>query len=165
MVRRVIDYAVCGFPGCRWSVEHKTTCQHTPDGYTGIDDARVKILANAIKMYDCYEVILTSDWKEMGEYDDDYLYLLEKLDLYGLDIAGKTKDQGNNRGEGIINYLKAHPEIDDYVILDDHKFDFMNYTGLWERLLVTDGIERAEFASRTPEVEAMVFMDYIKRFS
>ena len=23
MVRRVIDYAVCGFPGCRWSVEHK----------------------------------------------------------------------------------------------------------------------------------------------
>lgn len=105
----------------------KTTCQHTPDGYTGIDDARVKILANAIKMYDCYEVILTSDWKEMGEYDDDYLYLLEKLDLYGLDIAGKTKDQGNNRGEGIINYLKAHPEIDDYVILDDHKFDFMNY--------------------------------------
>ena len=143
----------------------KTTCQHTPDGYTGIDDARVKILANAIKMYDCYEVILTSDWKKMGEYDDDYLYLLEKLDLYGLDIAGKTKDQGNNRGEGIINYLKAHPEIDDYVILDDYKFDFMNYTRLWERLLVTDGIERAEFASRTPEVEAMVFMDYIKRFS
>ena len=143
----------------------KTTCQHTPDGYTGIDDARVKILANAIKMYDCYEVILTSDWKKMGEYDDDYLYLLEKLDLYGLDIAGKTKDQGNNRGEGIINYLEAHPEIDDYVILDDHKFDFMNYTRLWERLLVTDGIERAEFASRTPEVEAMVFMDYIKRFS
>ena len=143
----------------------KTTCQHTPDGYTGIDDARVKILANAIKMYDCYEVILTSDWKKMGEHDDDYLYLLEKLDLYGLDIAGKTKDQGNNRGEGIINYLKAHPEIDDYVILDDHKFDFMNYTRLWERLLVTDGIERAEFASRTPEVEAMVFMDYIKRFS
>ena len=143
----------------------KTTCQHTPDGYTGIDDARVKILANAIKMYDCYEVILTSDWKKVGEYDDDYLYLLEKLDLYGLDIAGKTKDQGNNRGEGIINYLKAHPEIDDYVILDDYKFDFMNYTRLWERLLVTDGIERAEFASRTPEVAAMVFMDYIKRFS
>lgn len=143
----------------------KTTCQHTPDGYTGIDDARVEILANAIKMYDCYEVILISDWKEMREYDDDYLYLLEKLDSYGLDISGKTKDQGNNRGEGIINYLKVHPEIDDYVILDDHKFDFMNYMKLWERLLITDGIERAEFASRTPEVEAMVFMDYIKQFS
>ena len=143
----------------------RTTCQHTPDGYTGIDDARVEILANAIKMYDCYEIILISDWKEMGEYDDDYLYLLEKLDLYGLDISGKTKDQGNNRGKGIINYLKSHPEIDDYVILDDHQFDFMDYTQLWERLLITDGIERAEFASRTPEVEPMIFMDYIRKFS
>ena len=143
----------------------RTTCQHTPDGYTGIDDARVEILANAIKMYDCYEIILISDWKEMGEYDDDYLYLLEKLDLYGLDISGKTKDQGNNRGKGIINYLKSHPEIDDYVILDDHEFDFMDYTQLWERLLLTDGIERAEFASRTPEVEAIIFMDYIRKFS
>ena len=143
----------------------RTTCQHTPDGYTGIDDARVEILANVIKMYDSYEVILISDWKEMGEYDDDYLYLLEKLDLYGLDISGKTKDQGNNRGKGIIKYLQSHPEIDDYVILDDHEFDFMDYTQLWERLLLTDGIERAEFASRTPEVEAIIFMDYIRKFS
>lgn len=91
----------------------KTTCKHTPDGYTGIDDARVEILANAIKMYDCYEVILTSDWKEMRESDDDYIYLLEKLDLYGLYISGKTEDQGNNRGKGVIDYLKDHPEIDD----------------------------------------------------
>ena len=143
----------------------RTTCQHTPDGYTGIDDARVEILANVIKMYDSYEVILISDWKEMGEYDDDYLYLLEKLDLYGLSISGKTKDQGHNRGEGIIKYLQSHPEIDDYVILDDHEFDFMDYTQLWERLLLTDGIERAEFASRTPEVEAIIFMDYIRKFS
>ena len=43
----------------------KTTCQHTPDGYTGIDDAKVKILANAIKMYDCYEVILTLRSREI----------------------------------------------------------------------------------------------------
>jgi hypothetical protein len=143
----------------------RTTCQHTPDGYTGIDDARVEILANAIKMYNCYEVILTSDWKEMDEYDDDYLYLLEKLDLYGLYISGKTVDRGNNRGEGIINYLKIHPEIDDYVILDDYKYDFEDYGQLWERLLITDGIERAEFASRTPEVEAMIFMDYIRKYS
>ena len=57
------------------------------------------------------------------------------------------------------------PEIDDYVILDDHEFDFMDYTQLWERLLLTDGIERAEFASRTPEVEAIIFMDYIWKFS
>ena len=25
----------------------------------------------------------------------------------------KTEDQGNNRGKGVIDYLKDHPEIDD----------------------------------------------------
>lgn len=142
----------------------KTTCQHTPDGYIGIDNLRVEILANAIKMYDSYDVILTSDWKEMNEYDDDYLYLLKKLDLYDLYISGKTEDQGNNRGEGILKYLMTHPEIDDYIILDDCKYDFRDYVQLWERLLVTDGIERAKFASNTPQVETIIFMDYIKKF-
>ena len=93
------------------------------------------------------------------------IYLLEKLDLCGLDISGKTKDRGFDRGKGIINYLLAHPEIDDYVILDDHKYDFMDFTQLWARLLITEGIEKAEFASRTPEVETMVFMDFIRKFS
>ena len=143
----------------------RTTCQRTPDGYTGIDDPRVEILAKVLEKYDCHEVVLTSDWKEMDEHDDDYLYLQEKLKLYGLCISGKTNDNGSNRGEGILEFLKVHPEIDDYVILDDQKLDFRNYTELWERLLITDGIERAEFASRTPEVETMIFMDYIKEFS
>lgn len=143
----------------------KTTCRRTPDGYTGIDDARVEILANALKMYDRYEVILTSDWKEMDECEDDYLYLLEKLDLYGLRISGKTIDKGNNRGEGIMNYLKDHPEIDDYVILDDSRYDFRDHVQLWERLLLTKGIEKAEFASKTPAVETMIFLDYIRKFA
>ena len=143
----------------------RTTCQRTPDGYTGIDDPRVEILAKVLEKYDFHEVVLTSDWKALDEHDDDYLYLQEKLKLYGLCISGKTNDNGSNRGEGILEFLKVHPEIDDYVILDDQKFDFRNYTELWERLLITDGIERAEFASRTPEVETMIFMDYIKEFS
>ena len=44
----------------------RTTCQRTPDGYTGIDDPRVEILAKVLEKYDCHEVVLTSDWKEMG---------------------------------------------------------------------------------------------------
>lgn len=143
----------------------RMTCQRTPDGYTGIDDARVEVLANAIKMYDCYEVILTSDWKDMDEKDDDYVYLLEKLNAYGLSIAGKTKDRGFNRGEGVNDYIKVHPEIDDYVILDDQKFEFEDYPQLWERLLLTDGIENAVFASETPEIETMIFKDYLSDFS
>lgn len=80
---------------------------------------------------------------------------------YGLSISAHTKDQKHNRGEGIVNYLKEHPEIAEYVILDDCRFDFADYKKLWERLLLTDGIERAEFASKTPAIEALVFFDYI----
>ena len=33
---------------------------------------------------------------------------------------------------------------------------------LWKRVLITNGIEKAEFASRTPAIEAILFRDYIK---
>ena len=48
------------------------------------------------------------------------------------------------------------------MIWDDNNFDFMNFSQIWERLLLTDGIESAGFASDTPAVEAMIFADYIK---
>ena len=51
------------------------------------------------------------------------------------------------------------------MILDDNKFDFQDDQKLWERLLITNGIERAVFAAQTPAVEAIIFMDYIKLFS
>lgn len=143
----------------------RTTVERTPCGYTGIDDARVDILAKTIKKFDNPQVILSSDWKELKEDDDDYIYLVSKLSGYGLRLAGKTTDHGNCRGEGIMNYLKKHPEIEEFVILDDNQFDFQDYQRLWERLLITNGLERARFASRTPAVEAIIFLDYIKSFS
>ena len=63
-----------------------------------------------------------------------------------------------------LDYLELHPEIEEFVILDDQKFDFEHYKKIWERVLITNGIERAEFASRTPAVEAILFRDYIKSY-
>ena len=143
----------------------RTTVQRTPDGYQGIDDARVDILAKAVKKYGETDIVLSSDWKELKSDHDDFIYLLSKLEKYGLKLASKTTDHWNNRGEGILAYLEAHSEIDEFVILDDNKFDFQDYPKLWERLLITNGIERAVFASQTPAVEAIIFMDYIKLFS
>lgn len=51
--------------------------------------------------------------------------------------------------------------VDEYVILDDNTFDFANYPKLWERLLLTNGIENAEYASKTPAIEAMLFLEAI----
>ena len=141
-----------------------TTVQKTPDGYTGIDDARVEVLAKTIEKIGGADLVLSSDWKEMKTTDDDYVYLVSKLALCGLSIEGQTQDQMYKRGEGILKYLEAHPEIEEYVVLDDCRFDFQKDRKLWERLLLTNGIENAQFASETPAVEAIVFRDYLKLF-
>lgn len=143
----------------------KTTVERSAEGYRGIDDARVDILAKVVKKYGNAEIILTSDWKDMRSGSEDIGYLNAKLEKYGLKLAGKTTDHYNKRGEGILKYLETNPEIDDFVILDDNKFDFQDYRSIWERLLITDGIERAQFASETPQVETIVFLEYIKDFS
>lgn len=143
----------------------RTTCERTPDYHVGIDDLRVEVLAKAIKKYGPTDIVLSSDWKELRPEADDYVYLISKLANYGLELVGKTTDYYNNRGEGIQHYLESHPEIDEYVILDDNEFDFRDYPNIWERLLLTNGIERAKFASKTPAIEAILFMDYIKEVS
>ena len=142
----------------------RTTVQRTPDGYTGIDDARVQLLAKVINKYGGGDIVLSSDWKEMRETAADYLYLVSKLEMFGLTITGKTIDTMKRRGKGIVEYLAAHPEIKEYVVLDDNLFDFRDYKKLWERLLLTDGLERAKFASRTPAIETLVFMDFLNEF-
>lgn len=141
----------------------RTTVQTTPDGHIGIDDARVEILANVMKNFDDVELILSSDWKDI-KLGNDYEYLESKLGKYGLKISGQTEDTKKNRGVGINNYLLHHPEIEEYVILDDNIFDFEEDIKLWERLLITNGIENAEFASGSPSVEARLFLEYIKSF-
>lgn len=140
----------------------RTTVQRTPEGYQGIDDARVELLSNVINKMGGGDIVLSSDWKEMKSTQEDYVYLFSKLEKYGLKISSHTKDKKHNRGEGIIHYLEKHPEIEEYVILDDCKFDFGDYQELWERLLLTNGIERAEFASSTPAIEAILLKNYIR---
>lgn len=143
----------------------RTTVERSPEGYKGIDDARVDILAKAVKKYGNADLILSSDWKDLKSDNEDFCYLISKLEKQGLHLAGKTSDHWSNRGEGILKYLELHPEIDDFVILDDNRFDFQDYRELWERLLITNGIERARHASQTPQVETIIFLDYIKTFS
>ena len=134
----------------------RTTVQQTPKGYQGIDDARVEVLAKTISKFGGADIVLSSDWKELESTDEDYRYLVSKLARYGLIISGHTQDRMYKRGAGIAAYLEEHPEI--------KEFDFQSYPKLWERLLLTEGIEHARFAAGTPAVETMVFLDYVKLF-
>ena len=132
-------------------------------GYRGIDEARVKMLADAISKYGGGKIVLSSDWKELKPDEEDYVYLSSKLEKYGLKISGKTVDcRHNGRGAGILNYMEEHSEIEEFVILDDNLFDFQDSQKLWERLLLTNGLEFAKVAARTPAVETMVFVECLK---
>ena len=81
------------------------------------------------------------------------------------EISGMTNDRLGKRGQGVQDYLEEHSDVDEYVILDDNRFDFADFPRLYERLLMTDGIENAVFASKTPAVEAILFQEYITELS
>ncbi len=144
----------------------KTTCEKTPsEQYVGIDEIRVAVLSNTMKENDVDGVVLTTTWKNMPEDSADYIYLISHLNKYEISVLGKTKETWSyQREEGILNYLETHPEIEEFVILDDQPFGFRKHTRLWERFIDTQGkgIEYGTFASHTPSISTMLFLDSIK---
>lgn len=148
----------------------RSTGENRPDGQAGIDYTRVAVLKKAISKNGDGDIVLTSDWKNMRPTDENYLYLVSKLAEYKLEISGKIDGVNTERGACVKKYLAEHPEIKEYVILDDNKYDFERYNELRERLLFTgdnrggigQGIENAKFASPTPATDALLFMDCLK---
>lgn len=52
----------------------------------------------------------------------------------------------------------------EYILLESNNF-IENYRKIWERLILTKGIENSQLASETSAIEALIFMDYIKEMS
>ena len=52
----------------------------------------------------------------------------------------------------------------EYILLESNNF-IENYRKIWERLILTKGLENSQLASETPAIEALIFMDYIKEMS
>lgn len=109
--------------------------ERTPEGYCGVDEKYIRNLKYIVDQTGA-EIVLSSDWRSEwhhnGIHGKDMFYLLDKLKKYGLSIIDKTPGhvKGKNhsgRGQEIAKYLKAHPGITDYVILDDNEFfDFFD---------------------------------------
>lgn len=147
----------------------RSSCVHAPSGiYVGVDEARVLVLANVMKAVCADGVVLTSTWKNMKEDEEDYIYLVDGLSKQGIHILGKTEEERTSqREEGILRFLELHPEIEEYVILDDQHYGFEDYRKLWENFIDTGGkgIENGVAASKTPSVLAILFEDAIKKYS
>ena len=98
--------------------------------YRGIDNFLVKKLKRIVDETDA-SIVLTSTWKdsfEIGAYKQEKKhakYLSNKLRREGLKIVDKTSEpEWKYRGLGITSWLEKHPEVTDWVILDDETFDY-----------------------------------------
>lgn len=95
-----------------------------------INEYNLNILKSIIEETNS-KVVITSSWKFMYLFDR----LVERLINLGIPIIDKTIDEGSNRGEGILNYIKEH-NITNYIVLDDDIFEDYNDTIL-SRLVKT----------------------------
>ena len=142
-------------------VDGVLNCDSTKErcmGFLGIEPGKVKLLKYIVDMTGA-EIVLTSTWKYGWEpvkkqFNDEWAnYLDAALAAEGLKAIAKTEDSGEDRGAGIIEYLKEHP-AKAWVVLDDMFFNDFKSTGVDKHLLLTasdddwDGLtqERAEQA-------------------
>ena len=113
----------------------------------GIDSDKVKQLAKIVEATDA-QIILSSDWKDgwnkyyTGQKPSHVKYLDNHLYKKGkLIIKDKTPDTNKGswfRGEEILMYLRIHPDIDNYVIIDDTFFDDFIIKEIEEFLVLTN---------------------------
>ncbi len=147
----------------------RSTVERTPSGISrGVDDRRVEILGKTMRECLVDGVVLTTTWKIMRPDSQDFLYLKGALEKHGVKILGKTTDPGfAPRGVGIRDYLEQNPDIDEFVIIDDQKFDYEDDNKLWENFIDTrkNGIESAVAAAKTPTVTVLDFLDVLEKYS
>ena len=66
-----------------------------------------------------YSIVVTSTWR----FDENYAECLRNGGLRAqIEILGKTKNIGN-RSDEIQKYLDEHPEIENFIIVDDDFID------------------------------------------
>ena len=159
---KVIFLDVDGVLNCK-TTEDRLWREKGKDGIKGIDDEKVEILARIIKETGAV-IVVSSTWrlnKVKNVFDEFYLfyedlseeeyaenyrkkrtpyrYLKEKLKKCKLKIYDDTPDSGKmyGRGQEISEWLELHPEVKQFVILDDEEFrDFETY-GLDDRVVYT----------------------------
>lgn len=123
---------------------YKTTTL-SPMGFTGISSNLLKRFSMLVKETDSY-IVLSSTWKDewsqdMNKSSEDGKYLHKKLLQTGIYIIDKINDEEiglSHRGAAIAFYLGTHPEITNYVILDDCEFDFYDYPDLLKHFVKVD---------------------------
>jgi len=133
---KIIFLDIDGVLNCN---ESKSRC----GGFIGIDDSKVKCLAEIVKETDA-KIVLCSSWKSdwerinKSEQGQPGNYLDKKLRKEKLYVLDKTSDNGENRGEGIHNWIQAHSNIESWVVLDDEVFSDYEKFNIMPHLIKTN---------------------------
>lgn len=114
----------------------------SPGGWIGVDDELIAHLARIVTETGA-EVVLTSTWKDEWDVEprlctSDGRYLAGHLAMHGVFLKDKTYDLTHNRGEGIAQYLREHPEVERYVVIDDVVFPDFGRNGILPHLIKTN---------------------------
>lgn len=116
------------------------TKDRAPCGLLGLDVINLMNLQHIVENVDV-SIILSSDWRlDRNKVNGMFDYLVTRLSEYNIKILDTTIDTGcyTARGFEISEYLKNHPEIDNYVILDDRNFPDFDLYGLRNNFIKTN---------------------------
>ena len=105
--------------------------------YVGLDSNKLRNLVKIIQETNA-KIVLTTTWREhyeIGAYkqmDPVGKYINNKFRMFNLKIYDKIIDGKRfNRGKGVKIWLEQHPEVTDFVILDDEDMGYfwVDYKG------------------------------------
>lgn len=97
-------------------------------------------LQEILYRYPTAKIVLSTTWRELFDMD----WLRKKLESYHVDsskVIDKTpRDWGGNRGIEIQLWLNRHPEVTEYIIIDDNDWGIKDIHGAY-RFVKTDDKE------------------------
>ncbi len=109
----------------------------SPCGAIGVEDSCIEILAKIVDESGAC-IVLVSSWKhgwnddiekrKANPFIEDLTYLVDALYKHGIHIIDRTYDGNGDRGYGISEWLRLHPDITEWAVIDDDMFpDYIQY--------------------------------------
>lgn len=129
-------------------LNNQQTNAKTPVGFIGINNSLLKRFSKLVKETNA-RIVLSSTWKKEWHRDErfcteDGKYMVKKFRQQKLLIFDKIKDVNGRlslRGASIMQYLENHPEVEEWVVIDDDEFDFAKYPEIMDRFVHTDNLK------------------------
>lgn len=127
----------------------RRTERTTKNGFTFVGMRHVKNLKKIITATEA-KVVLSSDWRydrDDPKHNSDFLELRDELRKYGIEFYGFTPELlSAHRGAEIDAWLTEHPEVENFVILDDRS-DVEPNKDHWVRTVMSRGLDVKETES------------------